>query len=124
MGGGIKKEDRRCACPLMFLKINFQNLIIIHTCGGEAPAHILAVYSCLDSPTVYSVLVGVALSLHFQALFCYENLPPEGRNDPARPEGRLKDSISCWFRRNRAGHQVPSPVLSGVSGNHVFFCPY
>lgn len=57
-------------------------------------------------------------------LFCYENLPPEGRNDPARPEGRLKDSISCWFRRNRAGHQVPSPVLSGVSGNHVFFCPY
>ena len=51
--------------------------------------------------------------------FCYENLPPEGRNDPARPEGRLKDSISCWFRRNRAGHQVPSPVLSGVSGNHV-----
>ena len=69
MGGGIKKEDRRCACPLMFLKINFQNLIIIHTCGGEAPAHILAVYSCLDSPTVYSVLVGVALSLHFQALF-------------------------------------------------------
>ena len=55
---------------------------------------------------------------------CLENLPPEGRNDPARPEGRLKDSISCWFRRNRAGHQVPSPVLSGVSGNHVFFCPY
>ena len=69
MGGGIKKEDRRYACPLMFLKINFQNLIIIHTCDGEAPAHILAVYSCLDSPTVYSVLVGVALSLHFQALF-------------------------------------------------------
>lgn len=59
-----------------------------------------------------------------QDLICYENLPPEGRNDPARPEGRLKDSISCWFRRNRAGHQVPSPVLSGVSGNHVFFCPY
>ena len=52
MGGGIKKEDRRCACPLMFLKTNFQNLIIIHACGGEAPAHIFAVYSCLDSPTV------------------------------------------------------------------------
>ena len=57
-------------------------------------------------------------------LFCYENFPQEGRNDAASPEGRLTDSISCWFRRSRAGHQVPSLVLSGVLGNHVFFCPY
>ena len=58
------------------------------------------------------------------AFFCYENIQPEGHNNPARPEGRLMDSISCCFRRSRAGHQVPSPVHSGVSGNHVFFCPY
>ena len=55
-------------------------------------------------------------------IFCYENLPPEGRNNPARPDGRLIDCISCWIRRSRAGHQVPSPMLSGVSGNYVFFC--
>lgn len=59
----------------------------------------------------------------FTGLFCYENLPPEGRNNPARPDGRLIDCISCWIRRSRAGHQVPSPMLSGVSGNYVFFYP-
>ena len=39
------------------------------------------------------------------AFFCYENIQPEGHNNPARPEGRLMDSISCCFRRSRAGHQ-------------------
>ena len=63
------------------------------------------------------------LSLKAKGLLCYENLPPEGRNNPARPDGRLIDCISCWIRRSRAGHQVPSPMLSGVSGNYVFFYP-
>ena len=57
------------------------------------------------------------------ALFCYENLPPEGRNDPARPEGRLKDSISCWFRRNRAGHQVPSQCFQAFQVTMYFSVP-
>ena len=61
--------------------------------------------------------------IYTNGAFCYENLPPEGRNNPARPDGRLIDCISCWIRRSRAGHQVPSPMLSGVSGNYVFFYP-
>ena len=65
----------------------------------------------------------IAAAGNGQAVFCYENLPPEGRNNPARPDGRLIDCISCWIRRSRAGHQVPSPMLSGVSGNYVFFYP-
>jgi hypothetical protein len=41
-----------------------------YTFGGSAPAYILAVYPCSDSPTVYSVPVGVALSLpHFKPTF-------------------------------------------------------
>jgi hypothetical protein len=36
-----------------------------YTFGGSAPAYILAVYPCSDSPTVYSVPVGVALSLPY-----------------------------------------------------------
>ena len=39
---------------------------------------------------------GVNLSanrLNGWRLFCYENLPPEGRNNPARLDGRLIDRI-------------------------------
>jgi hypothetical protein len=46
----------------------FYFFIMGYTFGGSAPAYILAVYPCSDSPTIYSVLVGIALSLHFQTL--------------------------------------------------------
>lgn len=59
-------------CPLDGVHTNMQGgfyfFIMGYTFGGSAPAYILAVYPCSDSPTIYSVLVGIALSLHFQTL--------------------------------------------------------
>ena len=47
------------------------------------------------SPEYASALWGWATSaaVLVMGLFCYENLPPEGRNNPARLDGRLIDRI-------------------------------
>lgn len=55
-------------------------------------------------------------------LFCYENLPSEGRNNPSCPRTGCLHYRKHGFRRSQAGYQAPNPVLSDVLDIHVFFC--
>ena len=56
------------------------------------------------------------------SLFCYENLPSEGRNNPSCPRTGCLHYRKHGFRRSQAGYQAPNPALSDVLDIHVFFC--